>query len=148
MAQERFSELLAVVATIDPDAATAATYTSDVVDMLNFRRLLVILQVGEMQATSTIDLTIKGDTASGGSFATTITGKAITQLTAAGSDSDKQVLIDVTSEEVRAQGYRYVRAALVVGTAASDCALVILGGRTRYRPAYDYDLASVDEIIT
>lgn len=144
---QALTERLAIVSTLDPVSQSAATVTSDVVDMKQFRRVIFILSLGAMTTNSTVDMTIKGDTASNGSFATTITGKAITQLTEAGSDGNKQVAVEVTAEEVAAQGYRYIRAAVVVGTAASLISLVGLGEFMRYSNASASDLSSVDELV-
>ena len=145
--QERLSEGLAVVSCIDPDAYTAAAYNGDVIDMKFFRRVLYIVQAGTLGTNATVDWVLKGDTASGGSYSTTITGKSITQLTEAGTDSDKQVVIEVTAEEVAAQGFRYIRDTLTVGTATSDAGVIAVAAAMRYSPASDYDLASVDEIV-
>lgn len=143
----RLSEQVGVVATIDPDAYTAAAYTTDVIDMSHLDRVLFIVMAGDLGASATLDFLVKGDTASGGSFTTTITGKSITQLTQAGSDSDKQALLEVTGDEVLAQGFRYIRGTMTVGTATSDCGVVAIGGHRRYMPMTDHDLDSVDEVV-
>lgn len=147
MNNNRLSEKLAVVSCIDPDAYTAAAYNGDVIDMKLFERVMFIVQVGTLGSSATVDWILNGDTASGGSYATAITGKAITQLTQAGTDDDKQVIIEVTAEEVAAQGLRYIRETLTVGTATSDAGSIAIAGRLSYTPASSYDLASVDEIV-
>ena len=144
---ERLSEQLAVVATIDPASLTANTYLTDAIDMKLHRRVLFIIAVGALTSSNTTDFSVVGDTASGGSYATTITGKTITQLTKAGSDDNKQVLVEVTAEEVAAQGLRYIKGSLVTAAAAALGCVVALADSTRYGPASDYDLASVDEIV-
>jgi len=144
---QRLSENVAVVATIDPDAYSAAAYNSDAVDMANMDRVMFIVQVGTMASTSTVDFKLQGDTASGFSSPVDLTGKAITQLTEAGADSDKQAIVEVTGDEVLAQGLRYVRGVMTVATAASDAGVIALGQSLRYQPAENFDLASVDEIV-
>lgn len=144
---ERLSEGLAVVSCIDPDAYTAAAYTGDVIDMQKYKRVMFIVMAGDLGSSATVDWVLKGDTASGGSYSTTITGKSITQLTQAGTDDNKQVIIEVTAEEVAAQGYRYIRETLTVGTATSDAGSVALAFGFRNSPASDTDLSSVDEIV-
>lgn len=146
MYTERLSEALAVVSCIDPDAYTAAAYNGDVIDMSKYSRVLFIVQVGTLGSSATVDWLLKGDTASGGSYTTTITGKSITQLTQAGTDDDKQVVIEVTAEEVAAQGFRYIRETLTVATATSDAGSVAIG-LVDVTPASALDLASVDEIL-
>ena len=103
--------------------------------------------LGVLGASATVDWALKGDTASGGSYATTITGKTITQLTKAGTDDNKQVVVEVTSEEVAAQGLRYIRDTTTVGVAASLISVTGLAGGLRFSPASEADLTSVDEIV-
>lgn len=142
---DRLSERLFVVATIDPDAYGTGAQTSDVIDMSLHRRVLFVVMAGTLASTATLDFLVKGDTASNGSFTTTITGKSITQLTEAGTDSDKQALLEVTAEEVAAQGFRYIRGTMTLTTAGGDAGVVALAGDARYQPLTD--LTSVDEIV-
>lgn len=144
-------ESLALVATIDPEAQGAATVESDAIDMSKYNRVLFIVAVGEMSATSTIDFTVKESDASDGTYAA-IGGasptKAITQLagnaTPENADSDKQVLVEVAAEDMGA-GNRWLKGELVVGTAASDVAVVVLGAVARSQPVTHID--SVAEIV-
>lgn len=147
VARGNIAENFAVIGTIDPDSYTAAAYNTDVIDMLYFREVMFVVMAGDLGASATLDFLVNGDTASGGSYATAITGKAITQLTQAGTDSDKQVIVRVTAEEVAAQGLRYIRGTMTVGTATSDAGVAVFGSPFRYAPAADYDLSTVDEII-
>lgn len=147
MYHERLSEKLAVVSTIDPDAYGTGAQTGDVIDMTYHRRVLFIGMAGTLGSSATIDLAVYGDTASNGSFATLITGKSSTQLTEAGTDSDKQAIIEVTAEEVAAQGLRYLRPTMTIGAATSDAGMIALADFSRTGPASELDLASVDEIV-
>lgn len=142
------SEVAAVVATIDPDAYTAATYLSDAVDMSKIDQLLAVVMAGELGASATLDAKLTQATTSGGSYKD-ITGKAITQLTQGGSDeSDKQALINCRADELDIDNdYRWVKLSMTVGTATSDCCALLLGFGARYGPASDGDLATVDEIV-
>lgn len=142
---DRLTERLAVVATIDPDAYGTGAQTSDVIDMTNHRRVIFVVMAGALGSSATLDFEVRGDAASNGSFTTPITGKSITQLTEAGTDSNKQAIVEVTSEEVAAQGLRYVRGLATLGAATSDYGVVAIAGDSRYQPADD--LASVDEIV-
>jgi len=138
------TEKFAVVATVDPDALTAAQHNSDGVDMKLFESLSVILSVGTLGASATVDM----DVTSGSdnvTFGNTV--KSITQLTQAGTDSDKQVVVNVRAEDLT-EGDSFVRAEVTVAVATSDGAVVILGHNPRYAPASDNDLASVDEIVS
>ena len=82
--------------------------TTDVIDMSQFRRILFIVQAGTIASTGKLDFAVYGDIAVGMSSPVLITGKSITQLTEAGTDSDKQAILEVTAEEVAAQK-RYIR---------------------------------------
>jgi len=139
-------EQLSVVSCIDPDAYTAATYTGDVIDMQDFRRVIFILQAGDLGSSATLDYRVEGSAVVGLTSSGTV-GTAATQLTQAGTDSNKQVVIEVTAEQVAALGYRYIRDEMIVGTATSDCGSIALGQLAHYSPASEYDLASVDEIL-
>jgi len=143
---EYMSQQNAVVATIDPDAYTAATYTTDGVDMDVFPQCIFIVMVGDMETGSTVDFSIRRST-DNSTFVAMSPAKAITQLTAAGTDDDKQVVVHVDAAEL-GDGYRYCLGSLVVADAASDAAVVAIADHSRYKPATDYDLASVDEIVT
>ena len=143
------SERLAVVATVDPDVLTAAAHTTDEIDMQKWERVLFIIQAGTLGSSATLDFVVNGGASSNaGSHSTAITGTAITQLTQAGSDSDKQVLVEVSAEQVASQGLRYIEGVATVGTASSDGAIIVLGLHKDYSTAADYDLATVDEIIS
>lgn len=143
---EKLSEKLAVVSKLNPISQSAATVTSDYVDMAKIKKVIFILQTGVMGASATVDMAIKGDTASGGSYTTTITGKSITQLVKASNDNNIAI-VEVSAAEVAAQGYRYIRASVTVGTAACLISLVALAGNLAYSSASENDLAAVVEIV-
>jgi hypothetical protein len=144
----QINERLALIGTIDPDAYSADTYTSDEIDMSNFKRVVFILSVGDLGSSATVDFEINGGASSNpGSLATLVTGKDATQLTQAGSDSDKQVIIEVSAEEAAAQGLQYLEAEVIVGTAACDLGLIVLGEPAHYSDTAGLDLATVAEVI-
>ncbi len=140
------NEQLAVVATIDPDAYGTGTQNSDYINMENFRRVLFIVQAGTLGTSGTLDFEVHEAKDSSGTDEQLLTGKSITQLTQAGTDSDKQVLVEVRADEL-SKGYTHLRGRLIIGTAGSDAAVLALGANARYGPASDFDLASVDEIV-
>ena len=140
------SEQCAVLATIDPDAYTAAAYTSDWCDIGKFKKLMAIVCAGTLGASATIDAVLQEATDSSGTGAANITGKAITQLTDAGTDSDKQAILEIDAAEMSA-GFTHVAVKVTVATATSDMGAVVLGFEPRFGPASDNDLASVDEIL-
>jgi hypothetical protein len=62
--------------------------------------------------------------------------------------SSATVLVEVSAEQVASQGLRYIEGVATVGTASSDGAVIVLGLHKDYSTAADYDLATVDEIIS
>lgn len=141
------SQRIALLAVIDPDANGNATYSTSYIDMQDWHRIAAIILVGDMASTSTLDAKFEQAITDGGT-AKDVTSKAITQLTQAGTDSNKQTIIDLCQEDLDfANGYRFVRLTVVIGTAASDSAAMIIGIDPVYGPAEDYNLATVDEIV-
>ena len=143
------SEVAAIVATIDPDAYTNATYLSDAIDMSKFDQIMAVLMAGTLGASATFAAKFTQATTSGGTYKD-ITNKAITNLTQAVSpdDSDKQAIINCRAEELDvANDYRWAKLSLTIGVAESDAGAVVLGFGERYGPAADGDLASVAEIV-
>jgi hypothetical protein len=109
---------------------------------------LAIVAVGDMVATSTVDGKLEQATDGAGTGAKDITGKAITQFTAAGTDSNKQALINLRPEELDiANNFTHFRLTMTVATAASDAMGIVLGGAPRIGNANENDLAAVDEIV-
>lgn len=142
------SERAGVVATIDPDANTAATYVSDWVDMSKYPVVLAIILAGELGTSATLNAKLRQAKDGSGTDAKDISGKAIAELTEAGSDADKQVLINVREDELdTANGFGFVALSMTIGVATSDAGAVLLGFDPTYGFANDNDLASVDEIV-
>lgn len=142
-------EEFGIVATIDPDAYAASTVVSDYVDMQDWPGgIMAVVMAGDLGSSATLDAKLRQATDSSGTGVKDITGKAITQLTQAGSDSDKQAIITLLADQLDvAGGFRYVALSMTIGTATSDCGAIILGMNPSYGPATDLDLASVDEVI-
>src|SRR5262245_21832054 len=99
MYNKHFSQQVAIVSCIDPDAYAAGTVNGDAVDMSKFRRILFIVMAGDLGASATLNYKLQGSI-DGSTGWTDLSGKAITALTQAGSDSDKQALLEITSEEL------------------------------------------------
>ncbi len=124
MYHPRLSQALAIVDCIDPDAYTTGTQGGDVIDMSKHARVMFIVMAGDLGSSAKIDFKVNGSAAAAMTAPALITGKQITQLTQAGTDSNKQAIVEVTAEEVAAQGRgRLARAGHVGHT-----------GRLRRRP--------------
>lgn len=142
------SERAAIVGVIDPDANAAGALTTAYVDMSKFERVMAIVMAGTLGASATLDFKLVQATDSGGTGSKDIANKAITQLTQAGTDSDKQAVINVMAEELDVQGgFGFVAATMTTATATSDSGAILLGFDATHAPASDNDLASVDEIV-
>lgn len=144
------SEVCAVLGGIDPDAYAASTVVTDYADMSKFESVMFVLEVGDIVATGTVDAVVHQATDSSGTGAKVLTSsKAITQLTQAGSDSNKQVVVNVRAEDLDlANGFDFCALSVTMGTAGADLSCLVLGFNPHYLPASDNDIASVDEIVS
>lgn len=139
-----FSEEWAVVATIDPDAYTVATYTSDVIDMTDWEQLVIVTMAGTLGNSASLVTTVKDSSASPHA---TVTGKTTTiGGTSPTTGSDTQKIIHVRGSELTSNA-RYVTVTMQVTGATSDAGLIVFG-QGRHRPASANDLASVSEIVS
>jgi len=140
------SDRAVLAAVIDPDAYTAAAYSSGWVHMGTYENIMAVLKVGTMATSSTVDAKLEQAQDDSATGLKDITGKSITQLTEAGTDSDKQAIINCRADELDvANGFDYVRITVTVATAASDLDAAIFGFDARYQPATD--ITTVDEIV-
>lgn len=143
------SDRVAIVGTIDPDVTTASTVTTGWVDMKNFGAVMAVIMAGTLGSSATIDAKLEQATDGSGTGAKDIAGKAIGQLTQAGTnDSDKQAVINCFAEELDlANDFTHVRLSLTVGTATSDAGAVLLGFDPRKDVASVNDADTVVEIV-
>lgn len=144
----RPSERVAVLATIDPDAYAASTVVSGWVDASKFNSFMAIVFAGTLGASATLDAKIRQATDNSGTGAKDVSGKAITQLTQAGTDSDKQAIINFCADDLDINNdFQFVELSMTIATATSDAGGVLLGLDPRQAPASDNDAAAVDEIV-
>lgn len=136
-----------VAAVLNPISQGAGTVTTGWVSMATYDAILAILQVGVLGASGTVDAKIEQATSSGGAGAKDLSpARSITQLTKAGTDDNKQVSVNVRSDELDvANGFAYVRLSVTVGTAASLISAVVLGFDARYQPATA--ATTLDEVV-
>ena len=140
---EQFSEVNAVLETLDSDARAAGNYNTGWVSVSTYHRQAIILNTGDMAQGATLDLIIQEATDVAGAGVLAIAGKAITQLTQAGGDGNDTVVIEVRSEELT-PGYSFIRAQATVANAAVDMAVIVLGIIPRYPPV---PLTNVTEVV-
>jgi hypothetical protein len=150
MAQKtiRPSDRAAVVGIIDPDAYAAGTVTTGWIDMRQYNALMAIVMSGTLGASATLDAKFEQATNGSGAGAKDVTGALITQLTQAGTDSDKQAIINLWAEDLDVNNlFTHARLSMTVAVATSDAGAIVLGLDKRHGAASSGDLASVDEIV-
>jgi hypothetical protein len=141
------SELLSVLATIDPAAQAAGAVSTGWLSMANHHGLLALVQTGLLGTSATVDAKLQQAVDSTGTAAKDITGKAITQIVKAAGDN-KQALINVKPEELdTAGGFGYVRLSVTVGVAASQTSAQVLGLNPRFAPADAFNQAAVAQVV-
>lgn len=142
MITAHFTEEYALVATIDPQTLDNASATSDWVDMSMYNRAVFAVCVGATD--TTVDAKLQSATASDGTGAADMTGKAVTQLTA--TDDNKQVVLEIRAEEMPADtSYCAVVVTAGDGTSGALVCAVGMGTVARYTPVEH--LASVAEVV-
>jgi hypothetical protein len=128
------SESLAVLATLDPVSQAAATVTTGWVDAGQYHSLMALIQTGVLGTSATVDAKIQQATDSSGTGVKDVTGKSITQIVKASGDN-KQALINVKAADFDVEGgFRYARLSLTVGTAASLVSATLFGAMPRMVP--------------
>ena len=141
------SEMLAVLATIDPATQAAGTVSTGWVSVANYLGFLALVQTGVLGTSATVDAKLQQALDSAGTGAKDISGKAITQIVKATGDN-KQVLVNVKPEELdTVNGFGFVRVTVTVGVAASITSAQLLGLNPRYAPADVGNQAAVVQVI-
>ena len=141
------SEMLAILATIEPASQSAGTATTGWVSVANHHGLLAVVQTGVLGTLATVDAKLQQATDSSGAGAKDVAGRAITQIVKATGDN-KQALINLKPEELDTiNGFGFVRVALTVGVAASITGAQLLGVNPRFAPADAGNQAAVVQVV-
>ena len=141
------SEMLAVLATIDPATQAAGAVSTGWVSVANHLGFLALVQTGVLGTSATVDAKLQQALDSSGTGAKDISGKAITQIVKATGDN-KQVLVNVKPEELdTVNGFGFMRVTVTVGVAASITSAQLLGVNPRYAPADVGNQAAVVQVI-
>lgn len=140
---------IAIVGTVDPGALTATTHTTDIIDMQKHLEVGFIILLGTLGSSATVDFTVSASANSNMSSSAVLTSRTITQLTQAGTDSNKQVIVWVRGIEIATINpqYRYIQGTLTVGTATSGAGVVVISTGQRSGASVDHNLASVDQVV-
>ena len=141
------SELLSVLATIDPASQAAGAASTGWVSVANYFGFVALVQTGVLGTSATVDAKLQQALDSAGTGAKDISGKAITQIVKATGDN-KQALINVKPEELdTVNGFGFVRLSVTVGVAASQTSAQVLGLNPRFAPADASNQAAVVQVI-
>ena len=141
------SEMLAVLATIDPASQAAGAVSTGWVSVANHLGFLAVVQTGVLGTSATVDAKLQQALDSSGTGAKDIIGKSITQIVKATGDN-KQALINLKPEELDiVNGFGFVRVTMTVSVAASITAAQLLGVNPRYAPADAGNQAAVIQVV-
>lgn len=133
-----------LVGIIDPDAYAANSYSTGWIAARDYQRFLAIVMAGDLGTSATLDAKIEEATDGSGTGVQDCPSKAITQMTQAGTDSNKQALIHVGQEDL-SDGFTHFRLTITVAVATSDAGgLVVAVEPTR---SYQTQPATVDSQV-
>ena len=139
------SDKVAVLGAAGPAVGTAALTTAWV-PVKDFYQMMAVILCGALGASATLDAKLEQAKDASGTDAADVEGKSIAQLTKAGSDDDKQAVINFRPEDL-SEGFTHVRLRVAPAVANSGAAGVLLGLEPRYSPASGFDADSVAEIV-
>ena len=141
------SEMLAILATIDPASQAAGAISSGWVSAANHLGFLAVVQTGVLGSSATVDAKLQQALDATGTGAKDITGRAIIQIVKATGDN-KQALINVKPEDLdTVNGFGFVRVTVTVGAAASVTSAQLIGVNPRFAPADAANQAAVVQVI-
>ena len=141
------SEMLAILATIDPASQAAGAISSGWVSVANHLGFLAVVQTGVLGTSATVDAKLQQALDATGTGAKDITGRAIIQIVKATGDN-KQALINVKPEDLdTVNGFGFVRVTVTVGAAASVTSAQLIGVNPRFAPADAANQAAVVQVI-
>jgi hypothetical protein len=143
------TERMALLAVIDPDAYSNGAQTSGYFALKDFTRFAALILAGDIVSTGTVDakLTVYTDGSGGGAL--DVPGATMTQMTQAGTDSNKQAWINFNPDLVAGNtAYTHGRLTVTLGTAGADMAAMVFGFDPRYAPATDSDATTVDSVTS
>jgi hypothetical protein len=132
----RVSEDLYPLASHDPRTRQVATHVSGWVNMEDYHRAWLFLQVGDMGALATLDAGLQQAQDAAGTGVIAIAGKTITQLTQAGGDGvDDLLCIELQTEELDVDnGFEFVRFYVTIGVADCVYSAALFGTCSRFKP--------------
>ena len=141
------SEHLSVLATVDPVAQAPGAVSTGYVSIKNHLAVLALIDVGVFGAVATVDAKLQQAQDNVGTGVKDITGKAITQLIAAGGNN-RQALINAKVADLDTEGgFSFVRLTVTVGTAATQISAALVGAYPRYEDGALFNQAGVAQVV-
>jgi hypothetical protein len=127
---ERISEVMYPLLHEHSDSLTG-WISSAWVSMESYHRGWLVLNVGDIQADTTIDLYLQQATTAAGLAGKAITGKAITQLTA--GDDDVLCCIELQTEEMDvSNSFDFVNVVVHINGSTAEISWIFYGCQPRY----------------
>lgn len=141
------SEMLAILATIDPASQAAGAVSTGWVPVAHYLGFLAVVQTGVLGASATVDAKLQQATDASGTGVKDVPDKALAQIVKATGDN-KQALINFKPEDLdTVNGFGFVRVTLTVGAAASITSAQLIGVNPRFAPADAGNQAAVAQIL-
>lgn len=142
----KLRELLPLVGVLSPATTANSERFSTVVDMGANIQAIAVVALGDM-ASETIDAKLYACD-SDGSNAVALTSNSATQLAAHASNNDnKQILINIRSDDLLSSGKRYVKLGVVTGGATGGPVAAFILAQPRSGNAATVDLSSVVQLV-
>ena len=122
-----------------------AAHVSDWVNYKGAHGGALFVTVGNMPTGTTLDAKLQQAQDASGTGAKDITGKVITQLTAAGGDSNSLVAIEFQTEELDVNnGFEYVRFVVTIDGGDVVYGATLFSRNARYKPV---STTAFDELV-
>lgn len=138
-----------ILGVINPSSQSAGASSTGWIAAKDYANFAAIVQVGALGSSATVDAKLQQASDSSGTGVKDVTGKAITQLSKAGTDDNKQVTISLKPEELDvANSFTHFRLTVTTATAASLTSAMVLGFGKRYGAANAGNAATVDEQVS
>ncbi len=141
---ERFSEVHNPLTQGYSDSWAVGGHNSSYVSLQNYHRAVVVINVGDMGNSATLDFSILEATSTAGAGSQTLTGKGTTQLTQASGDGDDLLCIEIRTEELTvSSNYDCIALRAVVGTNPVEYGFIVYGIEPRFPPVGTTNWAEV-----
>lgn len=143
----KLSEHISVLATVDAVSQAPGAVSTGWVSIKNHFGMLALIDVGVFGAVATVDAKLQQAQDAVGTNVKDITGKAITQLIAAGGNN-RQALINAKVADLDTEGaFSFVRLTVTVGTAATQINATLIGAYPRYKDGALFNQVGVAQIV-